>query len=81
MRSDEPAEQKSINNLKSMIIKSTEVRVAGRTVGLKTFITWNRTNSMWGTWSNLFFFLLFFLFYLSRPSVNGSNLLKQHSCC
>lgn len=53
MRSDEPAEQKSINNLKSMIIKSTEVRVAGRT---ETFITWNRTNSMWGTWSDLFFF-------------------------
>lgn len=61
MRSDEPAEQKSINNLKSMIIKSTEVRVAGRTVGPKTFITWNRTNSMCGTWSDLFF-LSFFTF-------------------
>lgn len=33
MRSDEPVEQKSINNLESMIVRSSGVTVAGRVFG------------------------------------------------
>lgn len=51
MRSDEPAEQKSINNLESMIVKSSGVRVAGRILAVETLITWKQANSKSGIYS------------------------------
>lgn len=62
MRSDEPAEQKSINNLESMIVKSSGVRVAGRILAVETLITWNQPNSKSGIYSSSA--LLSFLFSL-----------------
>lgn len=43
MRSDEPVEQKSINNLESMIVRSSGVTVAGRILAVETFITCNHS--------------------------------------
>lgn len=51
MRSDESAEQKSIDNFESMIVKSSGVRVAGRILAVETFITWIQTNSKCGVYS------------------------------
>lgn len=42
MRSDESVEQKSINNLESMIVRSDGVRVAARVLAVETLITWNQ---------------------------------------
>lgn len=52
MRSDEPAEQKSINNLESMIVRCSGVRVAGRILAVETLITWNQANSESGIYSD-----------------------------
>lgn len=61
MRSDEPAEQKSINNLESMIVKSSGVRVAGRILAVETLITWNQANSKSGIYSSSALLSFFFI--------------------
>lgn len=80
MRSDEPVEQKSINNLESMIVRSSGVRVAGGVLAVETLITWNQ---VWDLQRLCFIILSFFIVnrsFQGKSSKTGTTKLNFSLC-